>query len=155
EEALAWSLSKRLAKVRPSLTVATAYDGASALAMLRAEPVDLLVADIRMPGMSGIDLVLAAMQLNPDLRVVVMTAFRATEIDRWSGSSGIQFLDEPFAFEQFVEVVDGCLDLDHTGFSGAISVQTLPDIVQLYILSNAIGALTVKSRRGEGCLWFE
>src|SRR5258706_3234989 len=64
EEALAWSLSTRLEKIRPRFEVETANDGATALAKLRMQPADLLVADVRMPAMSGIDLALAALQLN-------------------------------------------------------------------------------------------
>ena len=47
------------------------------------------------------------------------------------------------------------LERPKVGFSGAISVQTLPDIVQLYALSNATGALYVRRRGVEGKIWFE
>jgi CheY-like chemotaxis protein len=156
EESLAWALSNRLAKVRPHFSVDTAHDGETALVKLHDTPADLLVADIRMPGMSGIDLVLAALQLNPKLRVIVMTAFKTTDVDRLTAASTIHFLEKPFEFERFLNVVDAAFDDEgETGFSGAISVQTLPDIVQLYVLSNATGALTVRHRSGEGKLWFE
>jgi CheY-like chemotaxis protein len=156
EESLAWALSNRLAKVRPHFSVDTAHDGETALVKLHDAPADLLVADIRMPGMSGIDLVLAAQQLNPKLRVIVMTAFKTTDVDRLTAASTIHFLEKPFEFERFLSVVDAAFDDEgETGFSGAISVQTLPDIVQLYVLSNATGALTVRHKTGEGKLWFE
>src|SRR5262249_13267770 len=129
--------------------------GEPALVKLREHPVDLLVADIRMPGMSGIDLVLAALQLNAKLRVIVMTAFKTTDVDRLTASSTIHFLEKPFEFERFLSTVDAAFDDDETGFSGAISVQTLPDIVQLYVLSNATGALSIRHRTGEGKHGFE
>lgn len=154
EEALAWSLSKRLAKVRPTYGVDTAHDGASALAKLRTRPADLLVADVRMPGMNGIDLVLAALQLNPEMCVIVMTAFKTTEVERLGDGSTIQFLEKPFEFDRFLGMVDRSFAPSQTGFSGAISVQTLPDIVQLYVLSNATGVLTVRRRNAEGKVWF-
>jgi CheY-like chemotaxis protein/predicted regulator of Ras-like GTPase activity (Roadblock/LC7/MglB family) len=155
EEALAWSLSTRLGKVRPHYEVDTAHDGAAALAKLRAQPADLLVADVRMPGMSGIDLVLAALRLNRDLPVIVMTAFKTADVERLTDNSAIQFLEKPFEFDHFVNVVDRSFARGQRGFSGAISVQTLPDIVQLYVLSNATGMLTVRHEDGEGRIWFQ
>src|SRR5262245_44011610 len=94
EEALAWSLSTRLEKIRPRYVGDTANDGATALDKLHRQPVDLLVADVRMPGMSGIDLVLAALQLNGELPVIVMTAFRTADVQRITGGSSIQFLEK-------------------------------------------------------------
>jgi CheY-like chemotaxis protein len=156
EEALAWSLSTRLGKVRPRYTVDTANDGDTALVKLREHPADLLVADVRMPGMSGIDLVLAALRLKMDLPVIVMTAFKTPDVQRLTDMSAIQFLEKPFEFDRFLNLVDKSLASSSTkGFSGAISVQTLPDIVQLYVLSNATGALTIRHGFDEGQLWFE
>jgi hypothetical protein len=51
-------------------------------------------------------------------------------------------------------LVDASFEHRSQGFSGAISVQTLPDIVQLYVLSNATGVLTVHHTTGDGRLWF-
>ena len=154
EEALAWSLSTRLARARPRYDVATAYDGATALKMLREAPADLLVADVRMPGMTGIDLVLAALRMRGTLPVIVMTAFRTADVQLLADRSIIQFLEKPFEFDRFLGLVDRSLTHLQKGFSGAISVQTLPDIVQLYVLSNATGALTVRHENGQGELWF-
>jgi CheY-like chemotaxis protein len=135
EEALTWSLASRLGKARPQYIVDTACESESALALLEQGETDLLIADVRMPGMSGIDLILAAWKTDPDLPVIVMTAFKTPEVQRLAGKTA--FLEKPFEFERFLDIVDGSLMRDRVGFSGAISVQTLPDIVQLYVLSNA------------------
>ena len=155
EEALVWSLASRLAKVRPHHKFATALDGTTALAMMQEEPADLLVADIRMPGMSGIDLVLAARRTKPELPVVVMTAFTSTDVHRLTSGPFMGFLEKPFEFERLLELVDNALAPPRVGFSGAISVQTLPDIVQLYVLSSATGRLSIKHQSDEGQIWFD
>jgi CheY-like chemotaxis protein len=155
EEVLAWSLATRLAKVRPHFTVDTANDGETALAKIRESGVDLLVADVRMPGMSGIDLVVASRSKLPDLPVIVMTAFKTPDVQRVAGESRTEFLEKPFEFERFLELVDRAIENRKVGFSGAISVQTLPDVVQLYVLSNTTGKLVVRHHSGEGQLWFE
>jgi len=59
--------------------VLQAADGAEALARLRREPVDLLLSDLRMPGLDGLELLDAARRLNPLLPVVVLTAFGTVE----------------------------------------------------------------------------
>ena len=55
--------------------VVLATDGPTALAALEAGPVDLVVTDIRMPGMSGIELLDAAKRIDPGLSVIMMTAY--------------------------------------------------------------------------------
>lgn len=46
-----------------------------ALSILSEEPVDVLVADYRMPGLNGLDLVLRAHRLQPDLPAILITAY--------------------------------------------------------------------------------
>ena len=155
EQALAWSLASRLLKARPSDRVETANDGDTALGMILRAPVDLLIADIRMPGMSGIDLVLEARRLYPELPVIVMTAFKSADVARLDAGSFTGFLEKPFEFERLRDMVEQAFAPQTAGFSGAISVQTLPDIVQLYVLSSATGMLSVRhKRKGEGKIWF-
>jgi DNA-binding response OmpR family regulator len=154
EEALVWSLSSRLGKARPSYLVDTAHDGATALEKIQRSGVDLLVADIRMPGMSGIDLIIEARRLRPSLPVVMMTAFKTPDALQLANAAATSFLDKPFEFERFLSVVDAALATKANGFSGAISVQTLPDIVQLYLVSNATGALRIRHGHDDGEIWF-
>jgi len=155
EEALVWSLASRLAKVRPQYQFVTANDGTSALAMMQETPADLLVADIRMPGMSGIDLVLAARRARASLPVIVMTAFTSADVQRLTAGPFTGFLEKPFEFDRLLELVDKALAPPQVGFSGAISVQTLPDIVQLYVLSSATGMLAIRHSGGEGQVYFD
>jgi hypothetical protein len=89
------------------------------------------------------------------LPVVVMTAFRTPDIQRIVDSPYTGFLEKPFEFERLLELIEEGLAGEPVGFSGAISVRTLPDVVQLYVLSNATGVLVVKHHEGEGRLYFE
>ena len=154
EEALAWSLASRLVKARPGDRIETANDGETALARIQDSRVDLLIADIRMPGMSGIDLVLASRRLYPDLPVVLMTAFKSADITQLGTGPFTGFLEKPFEFDRLRELVEQALAPAVVGFSGAISVQTLPDIVQLYVLSSATGVLSVRHSGVIGQLFF-
>ncbi len=57
----------------------TASSGMEALDILNNEIVDLVLTDVKMPGMSGIQLLEKIKQINPDLPVIVMTAYGSVE----------------------------------------------------------------------------
>jgi DNA-binding NtrC family response regulator len=55
--------------------VTTASDGATALSLLRAAPFDVVLADVRMPGITGFDVLRAARERAQPAAVVLMTAY--------------------------------------------------------------------------------
>ncbi|MEN6475213.1 MAG: response regulator, partial [Syntrophaceae bacterium] len=80
EETLTWSLSKTLARDREIYEVATANDGRSALELLKARTFDVVVLDIRLPGIDGLDLLVRIRQDMPATKVIIMTAYGSSEI---------------------------------------------------------------------------
>ena len=60
--------------------VRTALSGTEALDIIRTSPVDTVLTDIRMPGMSGVDLLDEIQNIDPDIPVILMTAF--AEVDQ-------------------------------------------------------------------------
>jgi DNA-binding response OmpR family regulator len=56
------------------------HDGASALEIARLVPPDLLLSDVAMPGMSGIDLAIAISQASPGCKVILFSG-QATTVD--------------------------------------------------------------------------
>jgi two-component system response regulator HydG len=65
--------------VREGYQVRHAASGREAIEALRATPTDLVLTDLKMPGMTGIDLLRAVRTLDPDVEVVVMTAYGTVE----------------------------------------------------------------------------
>jgi two-component system response regulator PilR (NtrC family) len=59
--------------------VLVAENGAAAIELLRRERVDILVTDIRMPQVGGVELLRQAKQIDPELISIVMTAFASTD----------------------------------------------------------------------------
>jgi two-component system response regulator DesR len=55
--------------------VARASNGKDALELLQREPADVVVTDIEMPVMGGLELCAAVRRLHPDVRVVILTTF--------------------------------------------------------------------------------
>ncbi len=64
---------------RDGYDVLIAEDGASGLELLKRERIDILITDIRMPQMSGVDLLREAKRIAPDIVSIVMTAFATTD----------------------------------------------------------------------------
>jgi two-component system response regulator PilR (NtrC family) len=59
--------------------VLVAEDGARAVELLKKQRVDILITDIRMPQMSGVDVLREAKQIDPEIISIVMTAFASTD----------------------------------------------------------------------------
>jgi two-component system, NtrC family, response regulator HydG len=64
---------------REGWEVVHAPDGRAGMDRLRREPVDVVLTDLKMPGMSGLELLRAVKSLAPDVEVLVMTAFGTVE----------------------------------------------------------------------------
>jgi two-component system response regulator PilR (NtrC family) len=64
---------------REGYDVTLAESGRSAVAALDRGPYDLLISDIKMPDMSGVDVLRTAKQLDPDILGIMITAFASTE----------------------------------------------------------------------------
>ena len=59
--------------------VTTAAEGKTALALAEKTPFDLLISDIRMPGMTGLELLALIKQLRPETAVIMITAFASPD----------------------------------------------------------------------------
>jgi two-component system response regulator PilR (NtrC family) len=69
----------RIVLRRDGYEVLVARNGKEALEFLQRAPVDLLLSDIRMPDMSGVDVLRAAKDINRDVVAIMMTAFASTD----------------------------------------------------------------------------
>jgi RNA polymerase sigma factor (sigma-70 family) len=71
-------------------------DGAEALALVRADVTDVVLMDVRMPGMNGIDATVGVLSASEHTRVIMLTTF---DVDRYvydslrAGASGFLFKD--------------------------------------------------------------
>jgi two-component system, OmpR family, response regulator len=83
--------------------IATAGDGWSALAAARAQRPDVVVLDVMLPDMSGLDVLRKLREQNPHLPVLLLTAKDAVE-DRIAGltAGGDDYVTKPFSLEEVV-----------------------------------------------------
>lgn len=66
---------------KDNYNVATAADGREALRLITKENFDLLIADIKMPGMHGLDLIERIRERNSQIPIIMCSAYRLMEDD--------------------------------------------------------------------------
>jgi DNA-binding response OmpR family regulator len=59
--------------------VASAPNGQAAVEFVRTHPIDLMIVDLRMPGMDGLEVIQVINQVSPETEIVLLTAFGSTE----------------------------------------------------------------------------
>ena len=88
-------------------TVRAVADPQEALRALEAQPFQVLVTDLRLPGMSGLELIRRARRLQPALRVVLMSAFgEPKDIVEAMRLGADDFLPKPFDLDAFLALLD-------------------------------------------------
>jgi DNA-binding NtrC family response regulator len=93
-------------------TVLSAGDAEAGLNILRKESVDLVVTDLKLPGMSGLEFLHAAKRTNASLPVVVMTAFGSVETAVEAMKAGASdYVLKPFSLAEMKMVVHKELDV--------------------------------------------
>ncbi len=85
-------------------------DGAEAAALLVQQPADLIITDLMMPQMDGMELLAVALQANPDCLVVVITGYGSVESAVQAIRNGAyDYLQKPFEPDQLLLVVQRAL----------------------------------------------
>jgi DNA-binding NtrC family response regulator len=88
----------------------TTTTGHEALALLESQRPEVLLTDLKMPGMEGLELMRRAHQLDPDLPVIVITAFASIESAVGAVKEGaFDYLPKPFTANQLRVAVDRAL----------------------------------------------
>jgi DNA-binding NtrC family response regulator len=96
---------------RLCLDVLSAASGQQALQALRDHPVDVVVTDLRMPDLDGMELLQAALGLRPDVRVIVITAFGSIASAIAATRAGaFDYLSKPFEIEELALAVQKALE---------------------------------------------
>jgi excisionase family DNA binding protein len=102
-------LSKTLALEK--YDVDTAGDGAAALDRMRTAAYDLLIADLKMPGMDGLTLIRQARRLKSDLRIIIITGYSTESSAIEAVNLGVDgYLTKPFRIPQVLAAAAKALE---------------------------------------------
>lgn len=88
-----------------------AVDGEEALTKAKAEPVDLVILDIKMPKIDGIGVLKELRPTKPRLEVLILTGYQSVEIAKETVRYGaVGYITKPFETEQILNTVKEILE---------------------------------------------
>ena len=155
--------------VEEGYEVLTAQSGADALAILNETELDLVVTDMKMPGMSGLELLEKSKQRDPQLPVVMMTAFGTVEKAVEAMKKGaFDYISKPFDNEILKKTIATALNMwrvikenrflsqelkDRSGPSDLIGnsppIQQVRELIQKVAVTKATVLVTGESGTGK------
>jgi two-component system, NtrC family, response regulator AtoC len=102
-------LSEHLADA--SMNTEEVADGSALLAALKREPADLVLLDLRLPDVSGMELLTRVKQLDPTLPVIMMTAYGEVETAVAAVRAGAHhFLEKPIVLSELILLIQQALE---------------------------------------------
>src|SRR5512147_512007 len=109
EKNIRLTLTESLASL--AIETDTASNGEEALAKLKEKDFGVILLDIRMPGMDGMEVLRRVREIRPDIRVIMITAYGTVESAVEAMKLGaVDFLQKPFDPEQVRELVSRVID---------------------------------------------
>jgi len=96
----------------PDFEVVGVPSGEEAILDLSSNNYDLLVSDVRLPGISGLELIKKAKQINPDMNIILMTGLLEPHIRQEVADAGAAaFFLKPIEMADFLDAVERCVGL--------------------------------------------
>jgi len=155
-------LYQELLKQLPSQPeVHVCNSGARALAVLESDSFTLLITDLRMPKMDGLQVLSIVRRKFPHLRIIVLTSVLDEEYRSRAYAQGVElFWQKPSSGEevqQFQDCIESLLDREirHEGGFRGMQSKSLVDLIQLECLSRSSSVLHVTQAGLHGKIWVQ
>jgi CheY-like chemotaxis protein len=137
----------------------TATTGTRAMVLLEAEPFRLLICDLKMPRMDGLQVLAIVRRRFPELRTVVLTAVQDEEFRSRAYALGVDLFwlkpDTQQNMKMFLECLESLLGKDtESGFRGVQS-KSLIDIIQMECLSQSSTVFRITRGTLVGRIWIK
>ena len=125
-----------LAGYKDRFEIVTAINGEEAVKVLKAESIDVLVTDLYMPKMDGIELLVYTNRHHPQMPCIVMTAFGSPDAGILLEHLGIfYFLEKPFELDTLVDVIRKSLEqTEQADQSRGLSVAGFMLLIQVILV---------------------
>ncbi|MEW5941003.1 MAG: response regulator, partial [Chloroflexota bacterium] len=105
EEAILSVLRGGLKKLGEGIQIVTTTDPRQAIEFVRESPFDLILTDYRMNQMDGLALIQSIRAIQPDARVILMTAYGTAELKNAVEGGLTAYLEKPFSVEEIRNIV--------------------------------------------------
>jgi CheY-like chemotaxis protein len=92
---------------RRGFQVESTYNGQDAISMIRKQPFSMILMDLKMPGMNGVEALKEIRAIRPDARVIIMTAYEMKDLLAEVEDMGVvSVLHKPFNMMQVLQIID-------------------------------------------------
>ncbi|MCE1255550.1 MAG: response regulator [Anaerolineae bacterium] len=138
-------LQTSLTMLHPTPTSAVVPSAEEAILEAMREKVDLLVTDLRLPGMTGQELTERIRSRNPEAKVIMITGLTDDIVLQQAESQSDILLRKPMEIQDFLAAVRKCLNMDETSSAQAVIETEKPETrlpVRLADLRKRMNALT-------------
>jgi DNA-binding response OmpR family regulator len=154
EETLTWSMAKSLSKDKDKYEVMIANNGREALSLLKKGKIDLVISDIRMPDINGLDLLVRIKMEHPQTKVIIMTAYGSSDVQKEANRRGSLFyIEKPFEISDIRKIIVDLIG-KKKGFHGKVFDVQLTDIIQMNCLGRLTTALVITRNGEKGVIYF-
>lgn len=85
--------------------VESVTDGYEALSLLREKTFDIIITDLKMPNMNGIEFIAMLRQTTPDIKVLLVTGYATDEARDQAEAMGAHYLPKPFNPEELCQAI--------------------------------------------------
>ncbi len=110
EPTLVFFLRRGLSEAGPNWEVEGVGSGEEALSRLAFDKYQVLITDLKMPGINGLTLAAAARSLHPKIGIILMTAFGSGEVEDEAEQLSVDgYLTKPFQMERLRDLVENIL----------------------------------------------
>lgn len=160
EESFRMSVEDGLARYSERFEVVTASNGVQALGVIESRRPCMVVTDMRMPAMDGIELLLSCRRLYPHLPVILVSAYFSEELERNARSFGAAaVLHKPLDLNVLVNAILAVLDRlenEDADSDGYLANFSLPGFLQLLSMERRTCTLAIRAPDGRlGTIWLE
>ncbi len=142
--------------VREGYAVSCAHNGKKAVKLISEKAFDLVLCDVRLGDMTGIDVLKEAKKHNPDMVAIMISAYSTTEIAVEAMNYGaFDFVPKPFDNQELKQAIKNALasktpDQDHRKIAAEIKdnlyfgkiIGSSPGMVRIYDMINQVAATT-------------
>ena len=154
------TLSREMLAALPSRPeILTANNGKRALSLLESEPVRLLICDLKMPRIDGLQILSIVRRRYPELRTVVLSGLEDEDFRSRAYALGVDLFWIKMEMQRnsklFIECLESLLGRDdEPGFRG-IQSKSLMDIIQMECLSRSSSVLRITRGPLVAKLWIQ
>lgn len=139
----------------PDTELIPATTGEEALELLKKDRIDVVITDLKMPGMSGLELLSEISRNYPRTAVIFITAFGTPNVKSEAQKRGaIKYMEKPIELKSLAEAIKSSLEIVKSGVR-VFEKMPLPLVLEVLNIEGSSSTVLVEENGRVGVLYFE